>query len=255
MTKLFFRPTSGEIHTKPPVEAKEPKAKKRSTFFFEHFPSLELYKDERDKHGIALVRQMHFTQGSRYEAARRLNKKNSISIVSILVVTFYAMLFSVISSLDKATEESAHQLLSLLSLFMSAAIAAFSIYEGSKRYEVRAENFVRSARDIAALRDRLVNDYLSKSLSWERLRETDREYTALLQRDTDNHAHLDYDNFIASSSQNTTFKYKVRILYFLEVHWLLAFAFASPLFVFLVYLGTAKAAALCLWILKTNFFL
>ncbi|WP_204524522.1 hypothetical protein, partial [Bradyrhizobium sp. SUTN9-2] len=57
---------------------------KRRRFFFDHFADLQIYSaDPVNRHGVALINQMHLTQGARYEAARRLAKKNSISIVSI----------------------------------------------------------------------------------------------------------------------------------------------------------------------------
>ncbi|PWE78859.1 hypothetical protein XF30_21050, partial [Bradyrhizobium sp. SUTN9-2] len=166
------------------------------------------------------------------------------------VVTFYAMLFAVISTLDKVVQANVRDLLSYLSLFMSAAIAAFALYEGGKRYDARSENFIRSARAIAALRDRTVNEYLSGKLHWDALKEIEREYSTLLQADTDNHAHLDYEVFLSNTSDDRWGRYATKFFYVVEVHWLLAVSFLSPLGIFVIYATSVKAAALALSIVS-----
>jgi hypothetical protein len=73
--------------------------------FFDRYKDLKIYDDANiNEFGADLIGRFHYTMGARYEAARRLGKKSRISILSILILTFYSMFFSMISTMDKIVD-------------------------------------------------------------------------------------------------------------------------------------------------------
>lgn len=152
------------------------------------------------------------------------------------------MLFSMISAMDNTLGKTEKDILSLLSLFMSAFVAAFSVYEGSKRYEVRSENFLRSARLLHTIRDKLTVDYLSGKLTWETCKKYEEEYFSILDSHSDNHANIDYQAHRLNTGNVTVCELIFRkSLQSFELWWLFIFSLLSPSIVFLIYKLTITA--------------
>lgn len=204
---------------------------------FTEFNRFKVYPDPiLNAFGANLVKRLHFTMGAHYEAAKRLSKKARISVLSILVLTFYAMFFSMISTIDKVADEESKDLLSLLSLFMSSFIAAFSVYESAKRYDVRAELFLRSARLIQGVRDRFAGAFLSQKATWDLREEFEKEYQRILETYPDNHANIDFLLFRMNANSNeTTNMIKLYIMYYFSVYWILVLSISTPALVYVLY--------------------
>lgn len=211
---------------------------RKSKPFYEHYLDLNLYNDSPIKrYGVEFIKKMHTTSGARFEAARRLKKKNRISTLSILVLTFYAMLFSMISTFDKS-HVFRSDVLSLLSLFMSSFVAAFSVYESSKRYDVRSENFLRSARLMQGIRDSVSSDYNSGILTFEKCKDYEEQYFRVLEGHSDNHAHIDLlSHYTSFKNYHPGYRFYIKAQYLFTIYWLLALAIVSPALVFALYFG------------------
>ena len=144
--------------------------KLKTTDIRDHLKKYQLYTEDTalSEYAINLIYRMDLTAGSRFEAAKRHHKKNRISILSILVLALYVILFSLLATYDKNIALQHKQVLSIMTVFMSSFIIAFTIYEASKRHDYRSSRFLRSAHLINIEKDKLRTKYLSGKLDWHR---------------------------------------------------------------------------------------
>lgn len=195
------------------------------------------------EHAIRLIEKMHLTQGARFEASRRHKKKNRISLVSIITLSLYAILFSLITTFDKVVPNEKKDVLAMLSIFMSSFILAFSVYEALKRYDARSEAFLVSARSISTLRDNLTALYMSTKLTWVDIKEIEHDYQAILATHADNHADPDYEIFRGKIGKlNPRKRRMVFATRLIATWWLLVFSIVSPAIVLMPYLTIVWAA-------------
>lgn len=138
-----------------------------------------------------LVRRLSFTSGARFETARRHKKKNRTSIISIIILSMYAIFFSMMASYS-AIGQQTKELLSMFSIFMSSFILAFALYEDSKRYDARSETFLRCATELQVLRDQAATRLSAGNVDLGFIEQMEARYHAILSGYTDNHSVLDY---------------------------------------------------------------
>lgn len=148
-----------------------------------------------------------------------------------------------VSTFDKIVESSSKDVLALLAVFMSSFIAAFSVYEASKRYDVRSENFLRSARLLQTLRERVSIDMLAAELTWDKVKIFEKEYTNILDSYSDNHGAIDFLVFRANIGKlDRCTRWKTKFVSVFTVWWLFTFSVLSPAIVFALYFVTANIA-------------
>jgi hypothetical protein len=191
---------------------------------------------ELERFFARVVRRLNLTAGARFETARRHKSKNRASTASIIVLTMYAILFSMISTLP-SVETKARELLSMLSIFMSSFIAAFSLFEASKRYDARSEGFLRCAVEMQCLRDKAQIMLFSPTCSWDDVKEIEGRYGELLHKYTDNHAVIDYHMHRASIGKLDKWRrFRLRIRVFFNIWGLFMLSIISPAIVIMLYM-------------------
>ncbi|MGI9481538.1 MAG: SLATT domain-containing protein [Hyphomicrobiales bacterium] len=172
----------------------------------ELFPSVE-------KELNAFLYALNFTKGSRFEAARRYKKRAHYTNLSIMVLSLYVMIFTLIPvfvpfKLD--TGSSAFLFISTVT--MSAAIIGFSLFESGKRHDLRAELLLKSARQISDLHWETRVYAAEGKISAEKVWEYIKNYSKILADFEDNHAHMDFTYFKTNIHKPKTFE-KIELKY------------------------------------------
>jgi hypothetical protein len=182
-----------------------------------------------------VIRRLSFTCGARFETARRHKKKNRTSMISIIVLSMYAIFFSMSATLN-TFQASSKELLSMYSIFMASFILAFSLYETSKRYDARSESFLRCANEIQKLRDEGATLLTCGNVEITHVETLEADYHQLLLEYTDNHSLLDYTAHLASVGKIVGPRLiLVKCLYFLNIWFMPMLAIASPFILFLMF--------------------
>lgn len=210
--------------------------------FFDRITGIEFTEHKPELIHLAnLVKRFNATSGIRFETARRHKKKHRTSTLSIILLSFYAIFFSMLSTFKVGASDVYRDLLGLLSIFMSSFIVALTVYENSKRYDARSELFLRCANSIQELRDRAVILLRMKCLKWEEIQELELEYHRVIDAYTDNHSHLDQDERASLNNRMPAEKANWhRFLYFGNVWTLPLLSLISPVFVFVLYVAFTK---------------
>lgn len=120
---------------------------------------------------------------------------------------------------------------------MASFIVALTIYETSKRYDARAESFMRFAISAQKLRDQAVRSIFSKAkVDWSTAAQIEDAFHQLSTEYTDNHSHIDYDEHRIRAGKIRGFR-KLRKKAFLVWNiWNLAvFALLSPVIIYMVF--------------------
>jgi SMODS and SLOG-associating 2TM effector domain family 5 len=182
-----------------------------------------------------VIRRLSLTCGARFETARRHKKKNRTSLISIIVLSMYAIFFSMTATLNVVIP-AAKELLSMYSIFMASFILAFSVYEASKRYDARSESFLRCANEIQKLRDEAATRMMCADIQIGDIEKLETKYHKLLLEYTDNHSLLDYLAHMASIGKIVGPRLIwVRILYLVNIWFMPFLAVASPFILFLMF--------------------
>jgi hypothetical protein len=198
-----------------------------------------IHQPELNAYSLYLIVKCDTTAKCQFEAARRMQKKNMASTVSIVVLSLYAMLFSLMPTFDKIQKiQDNKDILAMMSIFMSASIIAFSLYEMLKRYDLRSVLFLKSARRLSELRDRALEVHLRVSQELSDYVEIENAYHKILNDNDDNHAKLDYDTVRVQLRELVGHKAAEATLLRLANIWLVPIlAVLAPLIIGLLYLG------------------
>ena len=155
--------------------------------------------DELIQYAGTLRDKMWKTKGSRFNAVRRLNKKNQWSIASISILSVYGISIPIIqSNMDSTQCPQVNSWYNLIAILLSIFILVLSLLEGSQNYQIRAERLHQSAMEISALHSKL--DYLfkcqlqDKRLS-SKLEKIVMRYEELVSNCPENHEIDDYTLF------------------------------------------------------------
>jgi SMODS and SLOG-associating 2TM effector domain family 5 len=172
-----------------------------------------------------------------FEAARRMQKKNMASTVSIVMLSLYAILFSLMPTFDKVPKiQENKDILSMISIFMSVFIIAFSLYEMLKRYDLRSALFLKSARRLSELRDEVLSIHLGVSPDLPQYTEIEKTYHKILNDNDDNHSRLDYDVVRVGKRELVGVRAVEVNFYRLMNVWMVPFlALLAPILIFYLY--------------------
>lgn len=189
-------------------------------------------EDEKEVYLARLTRKLSITCGARFETARRHKKKHRTSTIAIVILSMYAILFSLIGILKHQAGDQT-QFYGILAIFMSSFILAFSLFESSKRYDARSESFLRCAKALEALRDKAILLLHEKKYEFKDIRELDEKYHKILIDYTDNHAMLDYKSHQYVKGKLSGWDEKFYpVLYKFNIWLLPMFAAVSPLIIY-----------------------
>lgn len=132
------------------------------------------------------------TAGCRFEAARRLEKKDGVSAVAISILSLYAIAFSLSPYfLDKKILDSLTYL-PFASVIISIFIIILTLLEASKKYSVRAELMHQCGKALNELHYEL--DYLinTNKINSDNFYEIKKSYDKVIKNFPENHEQLDF---------------------------------------------------------------
>lgn len=170
-------------------------------------------------------RQIWITKGSRFNAYRRLERKQNASIFSISILSLYVLIFAVLPV--GLLPESINNLKDTISVIASVFILVLSLLEARKSYEVKSERLHNNA--IA------LNELYSR---WKLSKETEKkeiikEYHDLIKHCPENHAPYDTEKFKTEYPQDFSLcKCEclcTRVKYFVLTYWLYIFLVLIPI--------------------------
>jgi SMODS and SLOG-associating 2TM effector domain family 5 len=190
-----------------------------------------------EQYALYLISKCDTTASCQFEASRRMQKKNMTSTLSIVILSMYAILFSLMPTFDRLKLIQANKdTLSMISIFMSVFIIAFSLYEILKRYDLRSILFLKTARELQVLRDRTLGLKLAGDCDLKKYVEIENSYHEVLNSNDENHSRLDYETFRVGRGEIVGLKaLEIQILRIATV-WLVPFlALLAPLIIAYLY--------------------
>ncbi|UBF23983.1 SLATT domain-containing protein [Kovacikia minuta CCNUW1] len=163
-----------------------------------------------DSYAKSLETRIWKTKGSRFNAARRLNRKYQFGITSIAILSVYGIAIPIIQSIPNIAKcQNVNSLYTAISTILSVFTLALSLLEGSKNHQLRAEKLHNNAVQISSLGRKL--EYLitceSQSKDFgEKLRDLSGEYEKVVQECPENHEPEDYLLFQLQHNPLPSFK-------------------------------------------------
>jgi SMODS and SLOG-associating 2TM effector domain family 5 len=182
------------------------------------------------------------TKGSRFNAVRRLNNKNQLSIMSISILSVYGIAIPVGQSVLGNRCPDVNNTYTAISTVLSVFTLALSLLEGSKNYQLRAERLYSNAIKISNLSREL--EYLRKCEPTapdlpERLFKISSRYEALIEDCPENHSSEDYQLFEIQNRRHFKISWLsviyIRIKLILIDYWLYGFVLGIPPLLFFLY--------------------
>jgi len=152
-----------------------------------------------DSYAKSLETRIWKTKGSRFNAARRLNKKYQFGITSIAILSVYGISIPIIQSIPSIAKcQNVNSLYTAISTILSVFTLVLSLLEGSKNHQLRAEKLHNNAVMISSLHRHL--EYLisceSQNIDFQiKLHGISDEYEELVKECPENHEPEDYDLF------------------------------------------------------------
>lgn len=198
---------------------------------------------ELQKEALELANRVRTTAGARFEAARRHSKKLRTSNISIVILSSYAILFSMAAAFIEFKDDYIIQTLNMLSIFMSALIISFSLFEGTKRHDLKAEMFLKCSQNLHELMNDIYLYAKNTQISLNKIAGYQKDYNKIISNYSNNHADLDLYRFW-SKTNSKKFKNKpvlkiiIKIKYYLNIWFLPILAALSPLLLILMMVGS-----------------
>lgn len=176
-------------------------------------------------------RHLWITKGARFNAYRRLMRKNYASIFTISILTFYSLVLALVPWNDICPEQE--KLIPTISVSVSIFILILSLLEVAKGYEVKAERLHQNAMALNGLYDEFE---ISEKNSSD-LKTFNERYHTLLQGCSENHNPCDSRFFQSEHPHEFKLQWEIqlkknsfviyrptywwiRFLYFFETYWL-----------------------------------
>lgn len=149
------------------------------------------------KHPI--YERMWKTKQSRYEAARRLKRRNRMSLCTISVLSIYAIALSLVQLVAEVPQQI-NNYVDIATMLFAIAVLVVSAIEAGANYSVRADALHRSANEIAFLADRFASAYRDGGTDEQLEQNFMRRYHMSLSKYQDNHETIDYRLISARAS-------------------------------------------------------
>jgi uncharacterized membrane protein (DUF485 family) len=142
------------------------------------------------------------TAGSRFNAARRLQRRHNLSSWTSSLLAVYVVFIQLI---DLVVPPEAHlaspALVTVGTAFVAILILVVTILEASRAYQLRAERLHRSGMELGALHDRLKNQVAllqgNAAALAEEVESITAKYHETIARTGENHEPGDYELFKA----------------------------------------------------------
>lgn len=184
------------------------------------------------------------TKGSRFNAYRRLKRRQQVSIFSISVLSVYGISIPVIQAvLDTSFCPKTNDLYTVVSLTLSVFILVLSLLEGANNYASKSEKMHVNAVKISALYSELeILTVREKNLDvlGEKIDDIQRRYAEMIEECPDNHEPEDYLEFQTQHRKDfhlsRLFCFWVRLKSFAVNYWLYSlFLIVIPPFIIVLH--------------------
>lgn len=206
---------------------------------FQNLPGKEHLKKD---FSAELNYKLWVTKGARFYAAKRLQKKNSLSIYTIGFLSSYIIIINLFTFLPNLSlYHFAPEVLTIITISLSILVLVFSQIEALNSYSLKAEKIHSCAKEIG----KLYNEWRyyktcakdSANINDKILDIKDR-YEIILDK-YDNHE--DVDTHLFKANHNDYFEFpksyvrKAYFDYYLKVYFTYHFLIFSPIIAILVY--------------------
>lgn len=201
------------------------------------------------KSSANIVRRIDTTAAARFEAAKRHEKKHRLSSVSTIIFSGYAILFSMAATSIPPEYQNYSDLATTVSIFMSALIISFTLFESTKRHDVRSELYYKCGINLREISDNFRHAVESKNANWESMSSVLKEYHKQLANYTYNHSNIDYKMAMIRNERlelngNGLKMAWIYVVYYTHVWWLVAYALLSPFILVLVIVAVREITKL-----------
>lgn len=183
------------------------------------------------------------TRGARFNASRRLNKKNDLSMRALIWCSGYVFFFSVIPALGTQLSflnNDVIVILSILSIVLSFLVFGFSLVISANDYKLKANKYHECGREIGALLIKISRwKEMKKDVSEQEMEQIAIDYKDILDKSDLNHDTLDFDLFKVDNysiyKKGMLFKFFVRIKYYFSVRLIYDISIGAPILVYFIW--------------------
>lgn len=177
-------------------------------------PAVVLYDD--------LDRVLWITKHSRYNAAYRLKRKNTLSIYSIAVLSVYALAITLLEKYGFHVTNS--NLYGFISIMLSVFILVISLSEAGKNYGVVSERLFVCGNEIRDLLDSLKAFSNKTHNDYSGIYNISQKYSNALKACGENHEKLDSDLLKAEyhnkfDDMNPFWSMVYKIKFYISIYW------------------------------------
>ena len=192
--------------------------------------------DAETKYFLGFKRSLWITKGARFEANRRLTRKNEISLFTISLLSIYVMAATLVPVLSKDLIPDKFNIIPLATMVTSIFILVLSHMEAAKNYSARAERMLRCAQKIAEIYNEFQFQMKTTIITTDSFKKLKDDYDKIILDYSENHANVDYFYFLATHRQDFGLEdwnrvhvvlwYKFQ--YHLDVYWFYAVMLTLP---------------------------
>lgn len=156
------------------------------------------------------------TSGSRYNAARRLRRRELFSTISLAIFSALSIIIAVVQRIYSSSIQNTpglDNLLTALSICMGLFILVFTLMEWGATNGVKAHVLHKNAEDLNALQGKIghiatnISNNKDASSSYEAANSLRSEYEVIKGSCTENHTPADDRYFLATKRHSPEFQY------------------------------------------------
>jgi hypothetical protein len=173
-----------------------------------------------------LISAMHTVKAARFNAAERLERKNTVSLFAMSMVSLYFVGLSVWQAVYASTlDEATNRLVTLVSIMSSIFTLVLALIEAMNDYRMKAHHMHTCALAVNDLYHEL---QLTRPLDGGQVQEFRYRYNAAVRSCPFNHARVDY--LMARAERNVPWEKRAwaRLRYMLDVYGLYGVCLATP---------------------------
>lgn len=197
----------------------------------------QIMKEELDR----WYKKLWETKGSRFIAAKRYDRIDRYSTITIPIISAYLLCVNLIVLLPNRPNVLSNDNLNFFSICASIILLVVSLHIPSRKYNDISHKFHSCAREINILYDRVCywrNDF--ENITSEQILKLIDDYNQILQNYDVNHSKLDYHIFKIENHSEYYSKYpfflmlKTYIVNFFTYYFLYFIALILPIIMFIL---------------------
>jgi hypothetical protein len=173
-----------------------------------------------------LLRTMRIVKAARFNAAERLERKNTVSQFALAMVSLYFVGLSIWQMVYAgAISEPTHRLVTLVSIVSSVFTLILGLLETQNGYQIKAHHLHACGLAVSDLAHELAIAMPADARTQQEYR---RRYHEIVRACPVNHTSIDYAMARQSAEDGATERLRVRGLYLLNVYGLYALFLIGP---------------------------